>query len=196
MPFALPKELQEAEWKKHKAALATETGISKALIALKGLANAYKEDDADSISALVKGLLDMGRTAKAAEGKVGAVFPKTKEYLGKMATTAAATGKKVNDEWNQRIANEAAREKGIKLNALLKAKQALEEAVPKGITEYFKVMMKNYEALGIKVGDIIKMEKSAKAGDQDAVTKVLGEHGIPIGHGIKIIQIDGTKKKK
>lgn len=196
MPFTLPKELQEKEWKKHKAALATETGISKALIALQGLANAYSEDDADSIRALVKGLLDMSRTAKTAEGKVGAVFPKTKEYLGKMATKAAETGTKVNDEWTQRIKNEISREKAVKLNALLQAKQALEDAVPKGITEYFKVMSKNHDALGIKLGDIIKMEKSAKAGDQDAVTKILGEHGIPIGQGIKIIQIDGTKKKK
>src|SRR5687768_13868872 len=89
MPFQLAPALTENEWKKHKAALATDTKVSAKLRDLKTAADKYDATKRPEVETL-HGALETVRSHALTTAKgLSPAFAKTKKYLEDMAAAAA-----------------------------------------------------------------------------------------------------------
>lgn len=194
MGYKLPKELTEAEWKKHKAALATDTGISDKLRKLATVAAAHDEDDDKTTENLKKALTAFGKDATTAAKALAAPFAKTKTYLEKMAKAANDTMHAVHKDMTERWADASRKEAAAKRQAEFDAREAVNAAAQKDLATFLKVLGNEGRVLGAVVGTGIKFKQAIEKGDAGEAQGVLKEKGIdiPLGTLMKMIQ----KEKK
>src|SRR5262245_17184010 len=136
MGFELPDELFNTEWKRHKANLATDTGIGKKLTSLTQPANRFDINDPSTVKALTDQLKVVEKAAMDAAGDLSPVIAGTKKYLIKMSGKAKAAVKEIEDEFDK---NEA--EKKQKMEDDKKARNDLKEAANKlDADKYWKIV--------------------------------------------------------
>lgn len=194
MGYKLPKELTEAEWKKHKAALATDTGISGKLRTLKGVADDYDDTD-DKNKALVAALKVFSKEAADAAKDLSGAFAKTKAFLQTMSKVANAAVHTVHKEMTDRWEDERNKEKQAKLKAEHEAREALEAALGKDFDTYMKALAKEGRVLGVVVGTTIKFKQAMEKDAFGEAQGVLKEKGVDVKLG-DLVKLSKTMPKK
>lgn len=188
MSYALSAVLKEAEWKKHKAALATETGISKKLRDLVGPAAAFDYTDDTTLAPLVTALKDVAKSAAEQEKKLSGAFAKTKDLLGKMAKAARDAVHEVEGdvsdykkEQKKKLADEQKRKE-------IEARDEIKNEASKGADAFMQVLEKHAKTLALVVGPQIKIKQAIKAKDQEAIKELVEKHT-----GVKLVVGDLIK---
>lgn len=182
MPYTLPKELTESEWKKHKAALATDTGISKKLVELGKVAAKYDDSD-EKNKALSKALRDFAVDAAAAAKDLSGAFAKTKAFLETMRKKAIETSSAVHKEMTDRWSDEINKDASAKRKAEHEAREALAAAVGKGYGEFVKALGEEGRVLGAVMGTVIKFKQAMEKDAFGEAQGVLKEKGIDVKLG-------------
>ena len=175
MPYNLPKSLTVDEWKKVKADLATDTGISDKLRKLAQAATAFQVDNDTSVRALRTKLTEVKTAALAQQKKLNAAFAKTKDYLGKLAKAAQDEDGKVAERVSDH--EEQLRKKAADAKKLQEfdAREAIKTAASEG-REKFLAALKNHAAtLGITVGAQIKIKLAMENQKSDELKNLVKE---------------------
>lgn len=175
MKIRLTPELTENEWKKHKAVLATKTGLSEAL---RKLAKLVEKDIPASDAAKIKLVyseLEAVKTAANIAAKAASKFPQTKAYCGKVITATGTMKQSIEADVKRSATNAAAAEAQSEARTR-PVVAALTAAAAESKAAFWQVCQKHAAEIGLNK---VSMHVALTNSSADAVVQALADCGIP-----------------